>query len=126
MDIKEIQNLKEEWEKLLNALSLKFDADLDLQGILFLIGVQELGKGKQNFSKDQKQDLMHIATCRVLSIYGIYELEGLDDEGWPHWRLKNKFPVLSLKEQDLLLKQSVIEYFRENGIEYKAENNQLF
>ena len=116
MDIKEIQNLKGEWEKLVSSLSKKFDADLDLQGILFLIGVQELGKGNQNFTKDQKQDLMHIATCRVLSIYDFYELEGLDQDGWPHWKLKNKFPPLSLKEQDILLKQSVIEYFRESGI----------
>lgn len=118
MDIVEIQNLKSEWERLLGSLCKRFDADLDLQGILFLIGVQELGLGKQKFTKDQKQDLMHIATCRVLSIYGFYELEGLDKEGWPHWKLKNKFPALSLKEQDLLLKQSVIEYFRENEIKY--------
>lgn len=115
MDIVEIQNLKGEWEKLLTLLSNKFDADLDLQGVLFLIGVQELGKGNQKFSKEQKQDLMHIATCRVLSIYGFYELEGLDKDDWPHWKLKTKFPPLSLKEQDLLLKQSVIEYFRESG-----------
>jgi len=116
MDIREIQYLKEEWEKLLTLLSKKFDADLDLQGVLFLIGVQELGKGNLKFTKDQKQDLMHIATCRVLSIYDFYELEGQDDEGWPHWKLKNKFPPLSLKEQDILLKQSVIEYFKESGV----------
>lgn len=116
MDIIEIQNLKEEWEKLINRLNKQFDAELDLQGILFLIGVQELGEGRKKFSKDQKQDLMHIATCRVLSIYDFYELEGLDEEGWPHWKLKKKFPPLSLKEQDILLKQSVIEYFRSNDL----------
>jgi hypothetical protein len=115
MDIKEIENLKGTWEDLVNSLNAKFDADLDLQGILFLIGVQELGKGNQKFTKDQKQDLMHIATCRVLSIYGFYELEGLDNDGWPHWKLKNKFPTLTLREQDILLKQSVIEYFKEEG-----------
>jgi len=116
MDIKEIEELKGEWEKLLAELDKKFDAGLDLQGVLFLIGVQELGKGPQSFTKSQKQDLMHIATCRVLSMYDFYELEGLDAEGWPHWKLKKKFPPLSLKEQDILLKQSVIAYFKQQPL----------
>jgi len=81
---------------------------------LFLIGVQELGRGPSNFSKDQKQDLMHIATCRLLSTYGYYELDGLDEDGWPHWRRIGKLPVLTLKEQDLVLKRAVLDYFRDN------------
>src|SRR3954462_1268139 len=32
----------------------------DLNAVLFLIGVQELGQGNKNFSKEEKQDLMHI------------------------------------------------------------------
>ena len=118
MDSIEIERLKSEWEKLLGKLSDYFQADLDLQGVLFLIGVQELGKGKQDFSKDQKQDLMHIATCKVLSYYGYYRLDGLDQDGWPHWVMVQKLPMLSIKEQDLLLKQSVITYFRETGVPF--------
>ncbi len=118
MDSIEIEKLKGDWEKLLEKLGDCFQADLDLQGVLFLIGVQELGKGKQSFSKDQKQDLMHIATCKVLSAYGYYRLEGLDQDGWPHWVRVQKLPMLSIKEQDLLLKQSVIAYFRETGFRF--------
>ena len=44
----------------------------DLNGVLFLIGVQELGKGALRFDKEQKQDLMHIAICKVLSIGGFF------------------------------------------------------
>jgi hypothetical protein len=85
----------------------------DLQGIIFLIGVQELGQGNRKFTKDEKQDLMHIATCKLLSSYGYYKLEGADDEGWPHWKLVEKLPVLSLKEQDMLLKKAVVNYFKD-------------
>jgi len=116
MDLKSIQELKEEWNRLITRVSGKFGVEPDLQGIIFLIGVQELGQGNRKFSKDEKQDLMHIATCRLLSTYGYYQLEGLDDEGWPHWKLVEKLPVLSLKEQDLLLKKAVVEYFRETLI----------
>lgn len=119
MEIKEIEHLKAEWEELLNTLCDQFNAELDLQGVLFLIGVQELGKGPREFTKDQKQDLMHIATCRVLSVYGYYKLDGLDEEGWPHWKLESPFPRLSLKEQDLLLKQSVIAYFHDHNIKFQ-------
>lgn len=83
----------------------------DLNGTLFLIGVQELGKGHQFFTKEQKQDLMHIAICKVLSYAGFYELEGLDEEGWPHWKLVKKVPHVDLLEQEKLLKMQVIEYF---------------
>lgn len=115
LHIKNAEALKSEWDNLLNALNKKFDADLDLQGILFLIGIQELGQGPRNFSKDEKQDLMHIATCRVLSTYGYYKLDGLDDQGWPHWSLEQRLPVMNLGEQDFLLRQAVIEYFKEEG-----------
>ncbi len=83
----------------------------DLNSVLFLIGVQELGQGKKNFSKEQKQDLMHIAICKVLSLSGFYELEGIDKDGWPHWKPVKKLPHFDLLEQEKLLKMHVIEYF---------------
>jgi hypothetical protein len=112
MDSKEITLLKSSWSVLLLKLNELFKSDLDLQGVLFLIGVQELGKGYQNFSKAQKGDLMHIATCKLLSQYGYYALKGVDDDGWPHWELMQALPSLSLREQDLLLKQAAIDYFK--------------
>lgn len=83
----------------------------DLNSVLFLIGVQELGQGKKNFSKEQKQDLMHIAICKVLSLSGFYELTGIDKDGWPHWKPTKKLPHFDLLEQEKLLKMHVLEYF---------------
>ncbi|MEQ9592459.1 MAG: hypothetical protein RLN86_07670 [Cyclobacteriaceae bacterium] len=87
----------------------------DLNAVLFIIGVQELGRGTGPFSKEEKQDLMHIAICKVLSLSGYYALDGLDQEGWPHWTLIKKLPHFDLLEQEKLLKYHVMEYFE---IEY--------
>lgn len=106
--------LEKSWHHLLNKLTDiigKKPADLD--AVLFLIGVQELGKGLKAFSKEEKQDLMHIAICKVLSLSGFYELEGLDEQGWPHWKLVKKLPHFDTLEQEKLLKMHVIEYFEQ-------------
>ena len=83
----------------------------DLNGVLFLIGVQELGSGPNSFSKEEKEDLIHIATCKVLSLSGYYELEGLDHSGWPIWKLTKPIPHLDLMEQERLLKMNILDYF---------------
>ena len=59
----------------------------DLNAVLFLIGIQELGRWQQTFSKEEKQDLMHIAVCKLLSYDGHYEFVGRDADGGPHWKV---------------------------------------
>lgn len=105
--------LDRNWQRLLDELEERLgQKPKDLNGVLFLIGVQELGQGPKTFSKEQKQDLMHIAICKCLSFSGYYELEGLDAEGWPHWKLVKKLPRFDLLEQEKLLKMHVLEYFQ--------------
>jgi len=100
------------WQALLDLLEKSMGKrPKDLNSVLFAIGVQELGKGAKHFSKEEKQDLMHIAICKVLSLSGYYELEGTDKDGWPHWKLIKKLPHFDLLEQEKLLKMHVIEYF---------------
>lgn len=105
-------SLERTWNKLLAELEVRIGKrPADLNAVLFLIGVQELGRGQQNFSKEEKQDLMHIAICKVLSLSGFYELEGVDEDGWPHWKLVKKLPHFDLLEQEKLLKMYTIDYF---------------
>jgi hypothetical protein len=93
-------------------LATDFDSDEpDIKVILFLIGVQELGKGPKKFSKRQKEELMHIANCRLFSELGFYELEGLDQDGWPHWKLVKPIPSYTLLEQEMLMKSLIVNYF---------------
>ena len=105
-------NLEKDWENLLIRLNNTFGKVPDkIDIVLFVIGVQELGKGGKYFSKEEKQDLIHIGICKILSLAGYYELEGLDKEGWPHWKLTKKLPNFSLKDQEKLLKMHILEYF---------------
>ncbi|HET6245544.1 MAG: hypothetical protein H0V01_03515 [Bacteroidetes bacterium] len=104
--------LKISWEELLIKLEKQFGADLDLQSILFLIGVQELGKGYRKFTKDEKVDVMHVAICTLLEPFGYYEYEGLDSDGWPHWKRNEKLPALTPDQQTNLMQQAVVDYFK--------------
>lgn len=115
--IKKDLELERNWQKLLNKLADVFGKKpADLNAVLFLIGVQELGKGRRSFSKEEKQDLMHIAICKLMSFSGYYELEGLDEQGWPHWKLVRKLPHFDLLDQEKLLKMHVLEYFEKEVI----------
>ena len=104
------------WKELVTKLNEKFGIEPDLQAILFLIGVQELGMGNKKFKKDDKVNLIHIAICTVLEPYGYYEFEGRDKDGWPHFKQKEQLPFLSAAEQNNLITRGVIEYFHKGGI----------
>jgi hypothetical protein len=103
-------NLK--YTELQERIARDFDNEKpDLKVLLFLIGVQELGQGPRKFSKRQKEELMHIANCRLFSELGFYELEGLDQDGWPHWKLVKAIPAYTLLEQEMVLKSLMVTYF---------------
>lgn len=111
-----IQETNEKWLALTGKVSREFGNETpDVKSLLFLIGVQELGRGPRRFSKRQKEELMHIANCRLFSELGYYELEGLDQDGWPHWKNIKKIPNYTVFEQEILIKQLIIHYFEEQG-----------
>jgi hypothetical protein len=85
----------------------------DLNAILFLIGIQELGRWSAKFTKEEKQDLMHIAVCSLLSYDGYYRFIGRDTDGWPHYEAIKPFGEKGVKPQEEYLKGKVIQYFRE-------------
>jgi hypothetical protein len=111
--IEELLEREKKWLDLRRKLKEQFGKAPDMNAILMLIGVRELGKIQSKFSKEEKQDLMHIATCSILSRSGYYDLEGVDADGWPHWIAKKKLPVLNLEEQEDFLKDHVLAYFEE-------------
>ncbi|KPM33010.1 Hypothetical protein I595_1437 [Croceitalea dokdonensis DOKDO 023] len=105
--------LKERWQLLVDKLSAQFaDGDhLELDAIIYLVGVQELGQLNRKFKKDEKVNLMHIAICKLLEPYGFYEFEFFDDEGWPHYKVKEELPPLKAGEQSVLMKEALVSYF---------------
>jgi hypothetical protein len=97
--------------------SLKQETLPDLNLVLLMIGIQELGFWKKAWTKEEKQDLMHIAICRLLSYEGYYAFEGLDTEGWPHYRLVAKPTFRGEKEQEIYLKEKIVQYFKQMDTE---------
>lgn len=112
------EQLKSRWEQLVTILSNKFaDGEtLDLDAIIYLVGIQELGQFHKKFKKDEKVNLMHIAICRLLEPYGYYEFDFFDKDGWPHYRVKEQLPPLKAGEQSVLMKSAIVDYFLSKGV----------
>ncbi len=108
--------LKNRWESVVTKLSKQFaDGDtLDLDAIIYLIGVQELGQLNRKFKKDDKVALMHIAICKLLEPYGYYKFDYFDDDGWPHYSIIEQLPPLKAGEQSVLMKEAIVTYFLES------------
>ncbi|HEV2831160.1 MAG TPA: hypothetical protein VGW31_04205, partial [Hanamia sp.] len=69
-----MQNVQDDlqirWWKLEERFKEKFDKKPDVEAVLFLLGIQEVRNLKKKFTKEQKQDLMHVAVCTVLAQSG--------------------------------------------------------
>jgi hypothetical protein len=109
-------DLQSRWWNLEAKLVERFGKKPDMETILFLVGVQELGMIKEKFTKEQKQDLMHIAVCRLLAPSGYYLNEGNDDEGWPHFKQLKPMPVMDMREQENFLKDHILLYFEKEKL----------
>ncbi|MDG1063998.1 MAG: hypothetical protein P8O93_06085 [Flavobacteriaceae bacterium] len=110
--------LKSRWEQLVQKLSAQFsDGDpLDLEAIIYLVGVQELGQIHRRFKKDEKLNLMHIAICKLLEPYGYYAFDYVDDQGWPHYKILAQLPPLKAGEQSVLMKEAIVQYFLDHKV----------
>lgn len=108
-------DLQQRWWRLEAGLLERFGKKPDMEAVLFLIGLQETGFIQEKITKEQKQDLMHVAICTVLSPSGYYELREKDAEGWPHFEQLKELPALPLIEQENFLKDHILLYFGEQG-----------
>lgn len=114
VNIVSVADTESAWNSLLAHLEIVVGKrPADLNSVLFLIGIQELGRGPKRFSKEQKQDLLHIGICRVMSLSGYYAFEGYDADGWPMWTLLKAIPQAGLLEQEGLIKANVLLYFEQ-------------
>ena len=109
--------LKTKWNNLKTKLSVDFSDNeiIDVDSIIFLIGLQELGQFQKRFNKQRKLEVIHIAVCKLLSDYGYYEFDYTDNDGWPHYKLIKKLPNLKAGEQTILMKKAIINYFMKSN-----------
>ncbi len=113
-----VLNEAEKWKQIQQFFQDNFqiEEEVDVDTMLFLIGVQEVGKGKERYRKEDKVNLIHVAVCRLLEPYGYYEFTGKDEDFWPQYSLKENLPNLKPNEQKLLMKKAIIRYFEEEDL----------
>ena len=99
------------WYQVRNLVKERFGQRPDINAMLFLIGMNEVGIIKETWEKEEKQDLMHVAVCTLFASEGYFKLIRRDEEGWPHYDAVQGIPPLNLKEQEELLKKKIVEYF---------------
>lgn len=101
------------WKKLETFLANRFGKVPNMEAILYLIGINEF-RGrmpKYKFSKEEKQDLIHVGTCTLMMQEGFYQLEQYDKDGWPHFKKIKELEHTNLEEQENMLKQLMFQYF---------------
>lgn len=109
------KDFEESWKELESDLEVRFGKLPDLQSIIYLIGINEVGfVHDRKFTKEQKQDLMHVATCILLSQDEYYVFDKNDDDGWPHFKLIRELPDYDLIRQEQWLKELIVRYFAHN------------
>lgn len=112
-------NESEYWgKKIENFFEVNFHTEKNppIEVLLFLIGIRELGSGKQNYTKDDKVNLIHIAVCRLLEPFGYYKFSHYEG-GWPQFEKLEDLPELRSNEQTLLIRKAIIQYFEDEGLD---------
>ena len=104
------------WLAVLRQMKEQFGKKPELEAVLFLIGMNELGRVIEKFTKEEKQDLMHIAVCKLLSYDGFYSFAGWDDDNWQTWEAAENLPQWANEDQERAIKLNIIRYFEENNI----------
>ena len=100
------------WKDLCEHLSEMFGIEVDLNGVLFLVGIRERGLTFQKFSKEEKLNLINLGSCTLYQEMGMVEQSGEDTEGWPLFRQKALAPVITEELKVKTLQDCAIRYFK--------------
>ena len=112
MNLLEEVEFREKWTGIEVMFLERFGKKPDMEAILYLIGINELGDLPQKeFTKEQKQDLMHVAVCAMLQSSGFFVFEYKDDDGWPHFKQIKHIPPMEAIQQENFLKDHILLYF---------------
>jgi hypothetical protein len=96
------ETIKDKWFKIRELFERRFNKTPDLSAILYVI--------------EEKVQLMHIATCGILSTSGHYRLIGKDENDWPVWELVEKLPNQDMLEQEMYMRHHIVNYFEEEEL----------
>jgi hypothetical protein len=99
------------WAELCKLLGKQFDLEVDLNGVLYLVGVRERGLTLQPFTKEEKLSLINLGSCTLYLEMGLLEKTGTDAEGWPVFSQKALAPSIPEERKHKILQDCAIRYF---------------
>ena len=102
------------WKRLAQWLDESLGCGDDLDGILFLIGLQETSRAYEpNLDKASKQKLVTEGTYCVFECLGYYDRVGMETDGFWIWEPRSDLPTqLSTDAQEALLREAILCYFK--------------
>jgi hypothetical protein len=100
------------WNELCEHLGRQFNVDVDLNGVLFLVGIRERGLTFQHFSKEEKMNLINLGSCILYQEMGLTEKSGTDESGWPTFKQKALAPVIPEERKHKILQDCALRYFQ--------------
>lgn len=104
----------ERWSSLVADIESRFGRVPDIDAILFLIGVQSVGRGYEpDLPKERKQSLIMEGSYLAFETLGVYRRMGLEKNGFWIWEKTTDLPVLSVEQQEKLLQIGILNYFDE-------------
>ena len=101
----------ETWKELCTQLSGMFNIHVDFNGVLFLVGMRERGLSFQQFTKEEKLNLINLGCCTLYMEMGLTEITGYDAEGWPTFRQRALSPAIPEERKQKTLQDCAIKYF---------------
>lgn len=104
--------IEKEWQEYSKKIQEHFGKSISLEGILLFIGLREVGSAETQLDKESKSHLIDTGMCTVLAQSEYFVLVGKDEKGFPVYQSKLPLPKLSVKEQEILLKQHVMAYLK--------------
>lgn len=102
----------ENWTDLCKTLNDLFGIDVDLNGVLFLVGIRERGLSFQTFTKEEKHNLINLGSCTLYQEMGMVKRSGTDPDGWPLFHQNTLAPVIPEERKLKTLQDCAIRYFQ--------------
>ncbi len=104
-------NSPNNWNELCAWLGEMFNIEVDLNGVLFLVGIREKGLAFQNFTKEEKMNLIHLGSCVLYQEMGLTEQVGIDRDGWPVFVQRTVAPEIPEERKAKTLQDCALRYF---------------
>jgi len=109
--------LKARWDVLIVRLADRFQRTPDIEALLFLIGIQSVGRGYEpELPKERKQSLIMEGSYLAFETLGVYSRVGMERNGFWIWEKNFDLPKMSVEDQEKLLQIGILNYFDEESL----------